>query len=207
MVEKLSTYPVRIFSIDLPYHGKGYKATDALECWAAALKEGSDVLTPFLSDLVASISFLSDTDALIATKTAVAGLSRGAFVATYVAAELAWLQHILGFAPLTQMSYAKEFSTLQRNKALESLSLFPLVDKLVHKKLRYYISNHDTRVGTASCMTLIDKLGSAAHSHGVRSAAIELIVSAPIGYKGHGTSREVFEEGALWLARQLEVEP
>ena len=63
--------------------------------------------------------------------------------------------HVLGFAPLTQLSYAKEFSP---SPLVHSLSLTHLVDPLSDRNVRFYIGNHDTRVGTRNCFDVIDTL-------------------------------------------------
>ena len=43
-VSHLKNYALRIFSIDLPYHGENLPSTEALKLWAQAFARGEDVL-------------------------------------------------------------------------------------------------------------------------------------------------------------------
>jgi hypothetical protein len=203
MVEALRKYPVRIFSVDLPFHGDNYLATEALKKWAEQVELGIDPLTPFFEQTESSIEELKESDYLISDKVATAGLSRGAFVAVEMAHRIPWMHSVLGFAPLTQLKLAKEFHTLQSDPITYGHSLTKKIDTLLHKKLRFYISNRDMRVGTKECFDFIYALAEKAHEHRVRSPAFELVIKPPIGHLGHGTSKETFEEGALWLLKGL----
>jgi esterase FrsA len=202
MVVKLQKSPVRIFSIDLPSHGEGLAATEALKVWAEEIAQGKDPVHSFLNSTAHSIQSLFEQGHLIPEKTAVAGLSRGAFIATEIAARLSWIPTILGFAPLTQMQYAKEFQDMQDNPIVSSLSLSHQIPRLIHKKLRFYISNRDTRVGTKECFDFIFALAEQAYQHRVRAPHIELLIKSPLGHQGHGTSQEIFEEGADWILKE-----
>ena len=136
---------------------------------------------------------------------AVAGLSRGAFIAAHAAAAIPEFQWILGFAPLTHLSYAKEFQAISHTPLVQSLSLTHLADSLSERNVRFYIGNHDTRVGTRHCFDLIDTLSQTAHHKRIRSPQIELIIGPSIGHQGHGTSKEVFHHGAQWIAEKLKA--
>lgn len=204
MVSYLRHHPVRIFSCDLPFHGPDLPATDALKHWAQELTLGHNVIQGFLHKIILSLEHLKGQHLIDPKKTVAAGLSRGAFIATHVAARLPWVSTLLGFAPLTKICYAKEFHTLQNHPDLDLLDLSHLIPSLTSKTLRYYISNRDVRVGTKECMQFIVDLAEAAHENKVRSPQIELLVTPPIGHQGHGTSKEVFEEGARWILSHLE---
>ncbi|QLH36137.1 MAG: hypothetical protein HWD61_08375 [Parachlamydiaceae bacterium] len=106
-------------------------------------------------------------------KMAVGGLSRGAYVAAHLAAKEPRLKYLLGFAPMVIFPGVEAIDTL--------------IPKLVNHQVRFYIGNHDLRVGTEASFIFIHKLADAAYQHGHRSPPMELIISPSIGYKGHGT--------------------
>jgi len=173
---------LRVFSFTLPGHDTLPKET-ALECWTPAL------LTTFVDEVCSTIQELHQKQLI--TKCAVMGLSRGVFIAAHVAAKLSMLETLLGFAPLTNLSYVPGWD-------LPSLS-----EKLYSKTIRCYIGNRDVRTGTEKTFSWLLKLADLAFAKGIRTAPIELIISPSIGRDGHGTSPENFRAGAQWLAKVL----
>ena len=145
------------------------------------------------------------TASIIEEKSALIGLSRGVFIAAHVASSLPGIPTLLGFAPLTQLSYAKEFQekNLQENALAKALSLTHLIPYLCNRTIRLYIGNLDERVGTRHCFNWVEGLCAAALEKGIRSPKIELMIRPSIGHQGHGTSKETFYDGALWLKNQL----
>lgn len=198
-VEILKERPIRIFSIDLPAHGAGHKAVDAIKVWSEELSSGIDPLTPFLDATARSIESFLEEGILLPDQVAVMGLSRGAFVALEIGARVPFIKNILGFAPLIQLSQAKEIKPLSQNPLVQGLDVNNKIADLIDKKIRLYISNRDTRVSTKVCFDFVYTLAETAHTHNIRSPHIELLLTPPIGHQGHGTARAVFEEGALWL--------
>jgi esterase FrsA len=106
---------------------------------------------------------------------------------------------MLGFAPLIKMDSTVEFKGLDVDK----WSLMHLTKKLCNRKVRCYIGNHDTRVGTKNTYEFISQLATNADNQNIRSSPIELIIGPSIGHKGHGTLPEVFKSGADWMREQL----
>ena len=202
VVVKLQNFPIRIFSLDLPFHGEALPAIDAIKRWAEEVSVGRDPLTPFFQKTADSLEFLRDEGLIRLDQTAAVGLSRGALVALEVAARISWLPMILGFAPLTQIKYAKEFSSITHNDIVTSLDPHHQLLHLIHKKIRFYISNRDTRVSTKECFNFISSLANLAYEHGVKTPKIELLIKPPLGAQGHGTSKEIFEEGADWILKE-----
>ncbi len=180
----------RIFSMTLPGHGEGMDKLNAMNYWAEHLDE----LLPFIENCCEAIGELAPGNA------AVAGLSRGAFIATHVAARQEDVSHVLGYAPLTDLSRQPDF---QEKSIPKELSLFGCADGLINKKLRYYIGNRDLRVGTDACFRLVDQIVDSAYNEGVRSSEVELFISPSIGHKGHGTPPHIFKDGAEWLKRNF----
>ena len=204
-VEYLSSLPMRIFSMTLPGHENELPATQALKVWAKEIAMGRNPIAEFVEKVKLAVEMLIERDVLIPDRIAAAGLSRGAFIAVHAAASIPQFRLILGFAPLTDLSLAKEFHELRNDALAQSLNLEHLAPSLVHHPLRFYIGNHDTRVGTRRCFDFVEKLSQAAfHAH-IRSPQVELIVGPSIGRDGHGTSKEVFHNGAQWIAEKLEA--
>lgn len=197
-------YPVRVFSVDLPFHGNGLPATRAMNSWAEQMANGSDVLSPFLDDLEKSLRILLD-HLNKPTKVAIIGLSRGGFLASHIAARFSEISILLTYAPLTQLDECVEFKDLKNLSSLQALDINTLTPKLLHKTIKAYIGNRDLRVGTNRCFAWITTLVNAAFDQHIRSPHIELVLKPSIGHLGHGTSKETFEEGALWLAHKLEL--
>jgi esterase FrsA len=199
----LSQYPMRIFSMTLPAHGPGLPATQALSVWAQEIKRNHDPISEFVEKVLTAVHFLERHEVLIPLKVATMGLSRGAFIATHVAARLPLVSYILGFAPLIDLGFSKDFSEVRHHSLVESLNLVHLIPKLTDRHLRFYIGNHDVLVGTEICFHFIHQLSQVAFEHKIRSPQAELIIGPSIGHKGHGTAKEVFENGAGWLAKKL----
>jgi pimeloyl-ACP methyl ester carboxylesterase len=201
----LSKFPMRIFSLSLPFHGPGLSPHDALSYWAKEISQGHDLISAFVDGVKRAFDKLRLMGALLPDRVAVAGLSRGAFMACHVAAKIPEIKTILGFAPLTELIYAKEFQALQDHALARNLGLHALVNTLSLRTVRCYIGNLDTRVSTLLSFQFIEALAKAAQQAGVRSPPIELIIGPSIGQMGHGTSQEVFEKGARWVVEKLQV--
>lgn len=201
----LAQFPLRIFSLTLPSHENNLPAKEALTRWAEGIRGGRNLIFDKIEETKEVVNFLVREKAVLEDKLAVAGLSRGAFMAVHVAAQIPCFKIVLGFAPLTRLDKAKEFEELRESPLLNSLNLTHLTSNLTHCNLRFYIGNLDTRVGTRSCFDFIENLAQAAFQQGVRSPNVELIISPSIGKDGHGTSKETFHRGAHWIAEQLGV--
>lgn len=196
-VALLSSHRIRCFSFTLPAHGPGLDPTNAMETWAREMRNGNDPIGSFLSEAENNIQFLIDRNIINPNHLAVGGLSRGGLIATLLACRDHRLKYLLGFAPVTSLSYLKEFSDLSHHPDL--IAATPPPEKLIRTHTRFYIGNHDTRVGTDCCYRFVKSVVEEALSHHLRSPAIELMISRSIGHKGHGTSDEVFASGISWL--------
>lgn len=199
----LKEQPIRKISFTLPYHGGAYAATETISLWAKDLVSGRDFVSPFIDNVIAALDELINDGYIDSNHIAAAGLSRGGFMACHLAAKDKRISTILGFAPLTQFSLMTEFHATATPALAESLSLMEIIDLLVGKKLRFYIGNRDTRVGTPQCFEFINALVETSFKNKLRSPPVELIISPSIGHKGHGTGPEIFKEGADWITKAL----
>ncbi|MGE5195862.1 MAG: alpha/beta hydrolase [Anaerolineae bacterium] len=204
-ISLLSSRLIRIFSLHLPGHEMSLEKAMGLAYWAQEIKAGNDVIAEFVGKLSIVVERLLQQDVLIPGKIAVAGLSRGAFIATHAAAAIKDLDPILGFAPLTDLRLSKEFQEIHHLPLLEALDLTQLVDPLIGRTLRFYIGNCDSLVGTDRCFRFIERLSQAAYHKRIRSPQVELFITPSIGHRGHGTSPEIFQSGSAWIAKMLEA--
>lgn len=195
----LSEDPVHVFSFDLPGHGEGFNKLHAMQYWAKELNLHHDIVSNFAEEGMHNISILIDEGYIDPDRIAVAGLSRGGFLAAHLAAKDPRISAILGYAPLTQLNVLEEFSSLSQDQFLQSLNLKNIADALADKKLRFYIGNRDIRVGTEECFQCVKAITEAAYKKGIRSPQTELVISPSIGHNGHGTAPYIFQEGIHWL--------
>jgi len=199
-IQFLSDRPIRFFSLDLPAHEGDQSPFDALNSWAQDISNGIDVLTPFFEKVLEAIQYGIDQTLIHPEKLGIAGLSRGGFLASHLAAREPRIKAILQFAPLTNLKKSKDLHSVAHHPLVEALNLFPLACNLSNRNIRFYIGNKDTRVDTRSCfefaMHLVD-------NSTLRSPQIELIITPSIGQAGHGTSPDTFKQGAEWLANAI----
>ncbi len=201
-VVRLSQQGIRVFSWDLPFHEPGQDPHEAMFQWANAFIHRPSFISDFLDLCQINIDYLIEEGLIDPQQLAVAGLSRGGFIATHLAARDLRIKTVLGFAPLTQPQPLEELKHSTK-VSFDQIALTSLVDRLIHTRLRFYIGNHDTRVGTDACYYFIRELTEAAFNKGVRSPTAELIIYPSIGHKGHGTPSVIFQDGADWIKEQF----
>lgn len=199
---RLSEQGIRVFSWDLPYHGPGLDPRNAMHQWAHAFIHNPGFISDFLDTSQQNVDFLIDQGHIDPKHMGIAGLSRGGFIAAHMSAQDSRFKTLLGFAPLTQPQPLEELKAYD-GVSLERISLTSLVHSLIHTSLRFYIGNHDNRVGTDACYQFIHLLTETAIQNGIRSPSVELRIYPSIGYKGHGTPPSIFHEGADWMKQQL----
>ena len=124
-------------------------------------------------------------------------------MATHLSARDSRISHVLGFAPMTSLTTIQEFQDILDDPIIQSWDLDLTIPDLINKKVRYYIGNLDTRVGTKECFNFVSKLAETAQENKVRSPNIEMIISPSIGYKGHGTPPHTFKAGVDWIAGEF----
>lgn len=191
---------VRVFSLDIPFHGKTKNHNLAIQQWYEELLLGHDPLTTFFEDTTKSILQIVN-NSRICSSFGLMGLSRGAFIALHLAKRIEQSCPVVGFAPLIDLFGLEETKKLLIKK---ELSLFHDVDLLCKKPIRLSIGNNDTRVGTKNAFLFLEKIVEKSVAQSVRSCQIELYIHPSIGHKGHGTSTETFYEGTQWLLSKLE---
>lgn len=192
----------RTFSWDLPFHEKDVDPKEAMFKWAHEIIQNPNSIGEYIERCRSNLNFLVEANLIDPSHVAIAGLSRGGFIAAHFAALEDRLQTILGFSPLTQPKPVEEFSHLPKT-AYEYLSLTKQVDKLIGKRVRLYIGNCDTRVGTDACFEFINTLTQAGVERGLKYPQVEMIIYPSVGHRGHGTPPGIFHDGANWLIQVL----
>jgi predicted esterase len=204
LIQFLPEETLRIFSLTLPFHEPPLKPQKALSHWAESFEKGEDVLTPFIDEVENCVSYLKKNH-LLTNQTAVAGLSRGALIAVLIASKMALFRHLLLFAPLTDLTYAKEFSSLSQNPSLEKYQSVNYAKDLFDRNIFATIGNHDQRVSTENCFRFISAVTDIAIKEGLRSPQVSMHIYPSIGMGGHGTPPEIFKKGALWIEQELKL--
>lgn len=198
----LAEQGIRVFSWDLPFHEQGKDPHEAMHHWAKEFAHNSHFVSDYIQLCKRNIQFLIDKNLIDPSLLAVAGLSRGGFIAAHLAAQERRIRWVLGFAPLTRPEPLEEFK-VNSSQNYEDVALIHLVDQLSDTHVRFYIGNHDIRVQTHACYLFIKELTDRSFERGIRSPLAELIIYPSIGHRGHGTPPHIFSDGANWLKNQL----
>jgi hypothetical protein len=200
-VVPMQNHSMRVISCDLPEHGSDLDPHTALSRWAERYTQGDPVLENFMGKVSRFIDYLHQ-EGIIDHRLACMGLSRGAFVASHLASMNSKIKHIVGFAPLTDLTKAKEFRDLPSSIHLPKPISF-LKESLIHTSLKFFIGNQDTRVSTHRALETIVDLCDFALEKSIKSPPIEISVYPSIGHMGHGTPPHIFEEGSLHIVKKL----
>lgn len=187
----------------IPGHEAGLLKEKAMEYWAHHVSKGDDIISPFIDQICETIDQLEKHHLLIKHKVAVAGLSRGGYIALHSAIRSKKIDYVLCFAPITDLSFVKTFHAIKTHPIVEELKLEHHLPSLIHKKIRFYIGNRDVCVGTHKCVDFALKIADYAYEHHIRSPHVECIISPSVGKEGHGTLPDIFQQGAQWLKDHL----
>ena len=199
-VQFLANRSIRFFYRDLPAHKDNLSPHKALDIWAQDMAKGIDVLGTFFEHALFAVDYGIRHQLIDSNRLGIAGLSRGGFIASHLAAREPLFKTILQFAPLTSFTTSKDLQIVANHPLVQSLQLTHLTEQLANRNIRFYIGNKDTRVDTQSCFSFAMNLS---HASTLRSPQIELIMSPSIGQMGHGTAPETFRSGAEWLANLI----
>jgi dienelactone hydrolase len=143
-------------SLDLPYHPGG-----ELDGWAEATKMGERWLPEFVSKVSQILDYLIQEGYTDPQKVAVAGSSRGAFVAMHIAAADQRVKCAIGFVPVTDLTQLTEFAGLKDSEYAKSLSLMNVAGKLAGRPIWVAIGSNDERVNTDKAIEFTRKVVAA----------------------------------------------
>ena len=198
-VTHLKKFPLRIFSLDLPAHGPNEDKMEAMAAWSEGLRvDPTGYFEPFFFRFGEALKELSPM--IIKGKLMTAGLSRGGFIAAHLAARFPEISAVMGFSPAAKLLELNGFP-----EAAKEYDLVHLIPRLVKTKIKFYIGNHDIRVGTSSAFEFCKSLADYKFQNGERSPGVEFSMYPSIGHKGHGTPPAIFTEGAEWAKSILRL--
>lgn len=200
IVQFLAGKMIRIFSMTLPGHENNLPADGAMKIWAEELSEKNNCIDTFLNTAEIALDFAIREKFVDPKKLATAGLSRGGFIASHLAARDERFRHLLCLSPLTRLSEITEFKDGYNLTLANQLDLIHLAPKITGRHVRMYIGNDDTRVGTRNCFDYAMKL---VEEKKTRTAQVELSLYPSVGRKGHGTPPEIFKKSADWIQTVL----
>lgn len=201
-ITSLDFHRVRVMTCTIPEHEEPKSPYDAIASWVQHLQNHQDILTSFFKKVAEAIHVMIEKNMIKIHQFGLMGLSRGAFIATHLSYYFDFPIPVVGFSPLIKLSQTKE---AQEAKMLtSSLDLTNFKDKLIDKRIFYFIGNKDSRVGSKICADFIFDLALLANEKNIRSLPFELKVFPSIGYMGHGTPKAIFIEGSKLLLAKID---
>lgn len=192
---------MRVFSMTLPFHGN-VKNSEVIPHWQDDIIKAGSAIHSFVKDVISNIHYLISKDWINSNQFAVAGLSRGAFIAALVAMNEPLVDILCGFAPLIKLDYLDEFKSVPK-EILKPFDFENYIDRFTTKKIKFYIGNHDIRVGTEASFNFLKSVVDRAYENKVRSPEIEFMMFPSIGHRGHGTPPYIFKDGAEWVISKI----
>jgi dienelactone hydrolase len=199
-VQALRQESIRFFSWDLPFHEAQADYKEAMQKWAEEALNNPSFFPSFIQQCQSHLRFLISSGYVDPQRIGAAGLSRGGFIATLLAASDPQISAVLGFAPITHLKILEKYLP---ESAHLTFKLQDEMDSLINKKIRFYMGNRDVRVETSLCFEFIRTLADHAYHKGIRSPSAEMIIYPSIGHQGHGTPPFIFQSGAAWIKEQL----
>ena len=199
-------------SLDLPFHqGPGSPALppnspEGLSGWAVAIRNGEAMVPEFVSKVSQVLGYLIREGYTDPQKAAVAGISRGAFVAMHVAAADPRFKCAIGVSPVTDLTELGEFTELKDNRLARALSLADIAEKLAGRPLWVSIGNNDTRVGTDKAIEFTRKVVAASVAGKKRTPAEVIDVELHVmPWPGHGGTLigSAYDAAATWLLARV----
>jgi dienelactone hydrolase len=188
-------------SLDVPCHGMDQRAGEpnGLKGWRARLDKNENFAAEFVKKASEVLDYLIREGYTDPKRVAVAGTSRGGFMALHFAAAEPRVRAAVAFAPVTDLPVLTEFKGLENHALTQSIAASTLAETLAGRPIWICIGNHDQRVGTDHCIAFTRKVVAASIAGG-KPAPIEIHVVQSEGHGIHGTAHD---EAAVWLAAKL----
>jgi|GEM_PF-6077957 len=173
-VDILVDQSFQVISTTLPHHEHNARPYHIRELWEKDVAH----IEMFIQALAQGIKELTS---YFPPPYGVMGLSRGAFIALWIASMVKEVTTAVCFAPMLELNNEGKLSIKERTSLLKN------------KKIHFFIGDNDSLVGTDRVISLHNELSS--HS--------KLEIYPSIGRMGHGTPHEMFNQGALWMIKNL----
>ncbi len=187
----------RAASIDLPAHGERIDAYGGqIEGLRNAFVDGKDPFALLVEDGKAVIDECIRRGLAKPGRIAVAGTSRGGYMALRLLAADPRIVAGAGYAPVTDWRVLREFEADKAREDVAKLALPNFVNDLAGKHVFAAIGRQDARVGTAECETFVDALLEANKQLGVDAARVEFNLTDD---QGHSLSDAWYLRGREFL--------
>jgi len=176
-----------VVALDSPCHGEDVKEGEAaqLNGWPSRLEKQDDLVAPFVVRVKELIDHLVKEGYSDETRLAVAGTSRGGFLALHVAAAEPRFKAVAAFAPVTDLRALNEFKGHEELAAVDQVSAIHLADKLAGRPVWMNIGNYDERVSTDDALAFIQavaKAGAKVRKNPTVALPIECILAESAGH-------------------------
>ncbi len=197
----LNQHNIRVISFDLPLHNDEIPSFDGVQRWTQQMFEThTDPLAPFLQQ----VSFWIDQHLDPKAPLGFMGISRGAFIAAFLAIQRGFPAPIALFSTMHDLDYSWLWQNQQfSDPFLDFYKLSCHAAFLKDCPLYFSIGNNDERVSTSKTLHLYQELLYFKVKEQKRNIPIELHVFPSIGMYGHGTPDHIFLEGAKWMSEHL----
>lgn len=188
-------------ALDVPGHGKDVRPGEPtnLAAWRARIEKGDDWLGELAKKTRDVLDYLVKEGYTDPERVAVAGTSRGGFIASHMAAAEPRFKAVIAFAPVTELLVVNEFKSTSKPEAMRALDLSHLAGKLAGRSYWLCIGNNDLRVGTDEAIAFTRKLVAAALA-AKKHADVNVVIAPSLGHSIHKTAHD---EAAAWLLERL----
>ncbi|HEY4309174.1 MAG TPA: prolyl oligopeptidase family serine peptidase [Pirellulales bacterium] len=190
-------------SLDLPCHGKDrhMDEPEGLDGWRQRFDAAEDFIGHFVQRAKSVLDHIIREEMADPLSIALTGTSRGGFAAAHFMAADLRVKCAALIGPVTDLDALVEFHSLEKQAAVNALSLMALVPQLAGRPIWIVIGDQDARVGTDRAIAFARKLTVAACSQH-KSSQVELhVLPEP---RGHTTPAGAAEASAAWISRQLQ---
>ncbi|MDX9976056.1 MAG: prolyl oligopeptidase family serine peptidase, partial [FCB group bacterium] len=151
----------RVVSFDLPMHGERVDTYGSdIVGMRNAFVAGKEVFAEFVEEGKAVIDECIRRGWAKPGRIAVAGTSRGGYMALRLMAGDERIAAGAGFAPVTDWALLKEFAEDRERADVQALRLANFAPQMAGRHVYLAIGNKDERVGTQSCKQLAEQLAA-----------------------------------------------
>ncbi len=190
-----------VVSLDLPCHGADRRAGEPEELagWADRIRKGEDIVAAFQTRVNDVIAHMVSAGIADPARIAVAGTSRGGFLAFHAAAGNPKIRAVAAFAPVTDLLALSEFACHEQNPLAQRLALVNYVETLSDRSSWITIGNADKRVDTGKAVAFSSALEKARNA---RSLACDVTLRM-LPVPGHCSDPQWHYEAAEWFLQTV----
>lgn len=189
-------------SVDLPCHGKEVRSGEpaGIDGWRFRGEKGEDFVAEATGRFSQVLDDLIEKKLTDPEKVAACGTSRGGYIAVQFAAADPRVKASAAFAPVTDLTALREFTSTEKKDFFQKLSLHDQAEKLAGRAIWLIIGDRDDRVSTDAAITFCRAVTAASLKQQKPALVDLLVISEP---QGHTTPKGAAEGAATWIAAQL----